>query len=107
MRNLNLQGWARRLVGAVDSLGVNHGGMVLVNFLVGVVGGSSGRTKSQGSKGDSHRRAHGDLYFGLMLVMVESVQVCLFRFFRSLREWRKRRLKAIIITNTAVSIIGD
>lgn len=89
MRNLNLQGWAGRLVGAVDSLGVNHGGMVLMNLLEGVVGGSSGRTKSQGSKGDSHRRAHGDLHFGLRLVMVELVQVCLFSI-RSFFQGREK-----------------
>lgn len=44
-------------------------------FVAGSVVGN-GLTKSQGSKGESHRGAHVDLHFGLMLVVVKLVCVC-------------------------------
>lgn len=71
----NLQVWERRSVGAVDSLGVNLGDMILINLVEGVVGIGSGSTKSQSSKGESHRGAHVDLHVGLILVGL--VYVCL------------------------------
>jgi hypothetical protein len=81
MRELGLQGWERSLIGvsAIDSLDVNLGDMVLIDGVVG-----SGRTKSQGSKGESHGGAHVD-HFGLMLVEVGLVDVCFHSIIRGER----------------------
>lgn len=81
MRELNLQGWERSLVGvgAIVSLNVHLGDMVLIESVVG-----SGRTESQGSKGESHRGAHVD-HFGLMLVGVGLVDVCFHSFIQGER----------------------
>lgn len=81
-RGWNLQVWERRSVGAIDSLGVNLGDMILI--IEGVVGGGSGRTKSQGSKSESHRGAHVDLHVDLMLVGL--VYVCFHPFIQGVRE---------------------
>lgn len=81
MRELGLQGWERNLigVGAIDGLDVDLGGMVLIEGVVG-----SGRTESQGSKGESHGGAHVD-HFGLMLVEVVLVDVCFHSLIRGER----------------------
>jgi hypothetical protein len=57
----------------------------MILIIEGVVGIGSGRTKNQGSKGESHRRAHVDLHVDLMLVGL--VRVCFHSFIMGERGW--------------------
>lgn len=71
----------------------------MILIIEGVVGVGSGRTKSQGNKGESHRGAHVDLHICLMLA--DLVYVCFPSFIQGERgDWK-------LSSQTAISTVGD